>query len=228
MKASIYGILLACGILSAAPVVALAEAGYPIRAKVIYGLEEEVFIPELGIRLPAKIDTGAQSMSLSATNIERFERGVDDEWVRFDLAIDGFEGRTGIEMPLSRNVRIKRRASDYEEGEEKHYVRRPVVEMTVCIGGRETRLDVNLADRRNFSSPMLVGSDALAALDALVDARVKFAMGEPRCPGADKAMTSGDAKDDEDEDADESASSGTDDNEEESGGEADAPQDNDT
>lgn len=200
MKASIYRILLVCGVLSALPLSAAAESR-PIRAKVIYGLTEEVFIPDLNIRIPAKIDTGAESMSLSAINVERFERGPDDEWVRFDLAIDGFEDMTGIEMPLSRNVRIKRRAADVRDDDEKTWVSRPVVEMTICIGGREARLDVNLADRRNFSTPMLIGSEALAALDALVDAEVEFAMGLPRCAGAGKARDAHGAEAPEEEDA---------------------------
>ena len=45
--------------------VAGAAEGSP-QPRPIYGTAEEVFIPELGIRVPAKIDTGAESASLSA------------------------------------------------------------------------------------------------------------------------------------------------------------------
>ena len=85
------------------------------------------------------------------------------------------------------NVRIRRRASDFEEGEDKDYARRPVIELTLCIGDRKEKLNVNLADRRRFSQPMLIGRDALRALHAMVDAADKFAVGEPRCEGVDSA-----------------------------------------
>jgi len=151
----------------------------------IYGTAEEVFIPELGIRVPAKIDTGAESASLSAIHVRRFKRD-GEKWVRFQLAVEGLPAAE-IELPLSHNVRIRRRASDFEEGEDKDYARRPVIELTLCIGDRKEKLNVNLADRRRFSQPMLIGRDALRALHAMVDAADKFAVGEPRCEGVDSA-----------------------------------------
>lgn len=189
MKATVYSVLLVCTVVAGMPARAEHHSDTP-RAKVIYGLAEEVFIPELGIRLPAKIDTGAESASLSATNIGRFER-EGEKWVRFDLAVDGLQ-KESIELPLSHNVRIRRRASDYDESEEKHYARRPVVELTLCIGDRRARVDVNLADRRNFSQPVLIGFEGLQALDAMVDPDVKFAIGRPRCKGAKDALEPGD------------------------------------
>ncbi|WP_197477214.1 RimK/LysX family protein, partial [Alcanivorax sp. HI0044] len=86
--------------------------------KMIYGLHENVHIKELGITVPAKLDTGAGSASLSARYIRTFERdGV--EMVEFDLAIDRddredwgitTEQWDDVELPLSGHVRIKRRA----------------------------------------------------------------------------------------------------------------------
>ena len=152
--------------------------------KVIYGLSEAVFVEDLGIVLPAKVDSGAESASLSAMNIERFTRD-DERWVRFQLAVPGLDIGE-VEMPLAHNVRIKRRASDVE-GDEKDYSRRPVVQMRLCVGGREALLDVNLTDRRRFSHPMLLGHEALRAFRALVDAEYDRAMGAPRCEGAEQA-----------------------------------------
>lgn len=160
----------------------------PVKApapRQIYGLVEQAYLPELGLILPAKIDTGAESASLSAVDIRRFRRD-DEHWVRFRVPVAGMEMKE-FELPLSRHVRIRRRASDYEKGEEKGYARRPVVEMRLCVGKREVTLDVNLADRRRFSQPMLIGSEGLKALGALVDVESALAMGAPGCEGAANA-----------------------------------------
>jgi hypothetical protein len=174
--------LMLLAMLVAGVAMAAAEATQP---RPIYGTAEEVFIPELGIRVPAKVDTGAESASLSAIHVRRFKRN-DERWVRFQLAVEGLPAAE-IELPLSHNVRIRRRASDFEEGEDKDYARRPVIELTLCIGDRKQTLNVNLADRRRFSQPMLIGRDALRALHAMVDVEQKFAVGEPRCDGVDSA-----------------------------------------
>ena len=50
------------------PAVALSEV--PPANKRIYGLHESVHIRELGITVPAKLDTGADSASLSARYID--------------------------------------------------------------------------------------------------------------------------------------------------------------
>lgn len=159
------------------------------RPHVIYGLAEQVYVPALGIRLPAKIDTGAESASLSATHIERFKRD-NEKWVRFTLAVEGLP-ETEFELPLSHNVRIRRRASDFDNGEDKDYARRAVVELELCIGDRKALLNVNLADRRRFSQPMLLGQDGLRALAALVDVNAEGAMGSPACEGANTAIWPG-------------------------------------
>lgn len=167
------------------------------RSHVIYGLTEEVYVPALGIHVPAKIDTGAESASLSATHIERFKR-ENEKWVRFKLAVEGLPD-TEFELPLSHNVRIRRRASDFDKSEDKDYARRAVVELVLCIGDRKALLNVNLADRRRFSQPMLMGQDGLRALAALVDVNAAGAMGAPVCAGAETAIRPGQTSESEKE-----------------------------
>lgn len=166
-----------------------SQEGARVRSHVIYGLTEQVYVPALGIYLPAKIDTGAESASLSATHIERFKRG-NENWVRFKLAVAGLPD-TEFELPRSHNVRILRRASDFANDEDKGYSRRAVVELVLCVGDRKALLNVNLADRRRFSQPMLLGQDGLKALAALVDVNVEGAMGAPSCAGAEAAIGPG-------------------------------------
>ncbi|MGJ3255624.1 MAG: ATP-dependent zinc protease family protein [Alcanivorax sp.] len=167
------------------PAAALSEV--PVNKR-IYGLHESVHIGELGITVPAKLDTGADSASLSARYIKTFERdGV--KMVEFDIAIDrddreewGIQQREwdDVELPLTGHVRIKRRAESVQDGE-RDFSRRPMVTLTICMGGRQQKIDVNLTDRSEFRYPLLIGADALMSLGALVDPSLSMSVGTPRC-----------------------------------------------
>ncbi|WP_039926424.1 RimK/LysX family protein [Alcanivorax sp. DG881] len=181
-----------------APLVVVADDS---SGKMIYGLHEKVHIKELGITVPAKLDTGADSASLSARYIRTFEQdGV--EMVEFDLSIDrddredwgiNAEQWDDVELPLSGHVRIKRRAESVSPGE-RDYSRRPVVTLTVCMGNRQEQIEVNLTDRSEFRYPLLMGSEALQGLGALVDPSLSMAVGEPGCQAnsEDKVVESDD------------------------------------
>lgn len=163
--------LLLC--LLSCPLLVLAEE------KSIYGLNEHVALPDFGLEVPAKLDTGAQTASLSARDIERFKRD-GKSWVRFYLAIDEAHAQP-IELPLHRISKIKRRAGDFDPEEEKTYTPRPVVELDLCMGKAKRSIEVNLTDRTAFQYPLLIGSDALTRFEALVDPSLKYAAGKPGC-----------------------------------------------
>ncbi|MFQ3200209.1 MAG: hypothetical protein ACI9SK_000923 [Zhongshania sp.] len=152
----------------------------------IFGLSEYVYIEELGVGYKAKIDTGADSASINAINaqVEKVS-GDGDNIVHFDLVLPDKTLRS-VSLPLSKHIRIKRRASDYNE-DEKDYTRRPVLELTLCIGGDSHKVEVNLADRRQFSKPMLVGSEPLIAFNALVDPSKKYLQEKALCAKQDKS-----------------------------------------
>ncbi len=164
-----------------------AQAQEPT-SKVIYGLNEHVQLRELGVTVPAKLDTGAESASLSARHIRVFERdGVD--MVEFDLALMKQDREAmgikreqwdDIQLPLVGHVRIKRLAESLVE-EERGYNRRPMVMLTVCMGRRAEQIEVNLTDRSDFSYPLLIGADALKRLGAVVDPSLVMTAGHPRC-----------------------------------------------
>ena len=135
----------------------------------IFGLSETVYIEELDVVYEAKIDTGAESASINAINI-RVEKAKGDDGenkVHFDLVLPD-NSLKSITMPLTKHIRIKRRASDYSEND-KDYARRPVLDLTLCIGGYSKKVEANLADRRQFSKPMLIGHEPLILFGALVD-----------------------------------------------------------
>lgn len=148
--------------------------------KQVYGLHEKALLPELDLELPAKLDTGAVTASLSARNIETFKRD-GERWVRFQLAVDGQDEPQTLVRPLVRISQIKRRAGDMTPGDTAAYTARPVIEMPVCLGDSVQHIEVNLTDRSSFDFPLLIGSTALGEFDALVDPSRSYAHGRPGC-----------------------------------------------
>ncbi len=145
----------------------------------IYGRYEVIMIEELGQNpIKAKLDTGAYTASLNAVDIEYFEKGGDD-WVRFTPVIDD-KSLAEREMPLLKVSRIKQRAEEGDDSNDIASSKRPVVEMTLCIGQQKEVIEVNLTNRGHFTYPLLLGAKALRQLKALVDAGRKYTI-EPDC-----------------------------------------------
>lgn len=177
MRLQSLAILLCCSLL---PGLSLAAE------KTVYGLNEYIHLADLDLEVAAKLDTGAKTASLSARDIKRFKRD-GETWVRFYLAIDDAHEHP-IERPLARISKIKRRAGDYDPEEGKTYTARPVIELQVCMGKSLRTIEVNLTDRSAFQYPLLIGSEALKRLDAVVDPSLKYAAGKPGCtPDANSA-----------------------------------------
>ncbi|WP_028239218.1 retropepsin-like aspartic peptidase RloA [Stutzerimonas azotifigens] len=162
------------------PFVLLCFSGAGLASeKTIYGLNEYVALPEFNLEVSAKLDTGAETASLSARDIERFKRN-GESWVRFYLAIDDAHEHP-IERPLARISKIKRRAGDIDPEEDRTYTARPVIELDLCLGKVQRSIEVNLTDRSAFQYPLLIGSRALTRFGALVDPSLTYAAGKPGC-----------------------------------------------
>ena len=162
---------------------ALFSTGAMANQPQIYGLHEHVSLHELALKLPAKLDTGAETASLSAKNIEVFKRD-DGEWVRFQVGLDNAKQAPVIEKPLARMSYIKRRADDRKPGDKQLYSARPVVEMDICVGDELKNIEVNLTDRSAFEFPLLIGSTALKEFNAAVSPGVRYSAGQPSCAQA--------------------------------------------
>jgi len=138
----------------------VAKASLNFDNKIVVGANEWIYLNPPGLHLNARIDTGAATSSISATNIVRFERN-GKRWVSFDLELDD-EEPVHMEARLKRNVRI--RQASYEEID-----RRPVVEIDVMLGENiRQRTEFTLADRSRMSYPVLLGRSFLRDI-ALVD-----------------------------------------------------------
>lgn len=121
--------------------------------KILLGWIEPVLLdPELGLKLYAKLDTGADTSSLDAHHIRRVRVG-DRVYVRFAVRHPETHEFVELRKPFVRRVRIKRHGGLYQ--------RRYVVRMQVCVGNRTRAIEINLIDRATFAYPMLLGRSAL-------------------------------------------------------------------
>ncbi len=85
-------------------------------ARNIYGRYERVIIPEVGekIQLRAKLDSGAYTASLHATDIEYFKAEDGSNWVRFNTRGRTKKSVVSMELPLLRIAKIKQRIEEDE------------------------------------------------------------------------------------------------------------------
>ncbi|ABC63571.1 ATP-dependent zinc protease family protein [Erythrobacter litoralis] len=118
------------------------------------GWREVVALPDLtGARIPAKIDTGARTSSLHATEIERFDRD-GHRMLRFQLDIgDGRSEPVTVEVP-----RADQRVVTSSNGEAQT---RYIIKTSLRIGDTVFPAEFSLADRSDMKFPILVGRMAL-------------------------------------------------------------------
>lgn len=145
----------------------------------LYGRYEKVRLPQIGKTLDAKMDTGAKTASLSAKDIEQFQRD-GEPWVRFRLAAENAD-QTLFEQPLARVSKIKSRREALPRGAVVAPVERPVIALEVCLGQAARVIDVNLTDRSHFNYPLLIGATALGEFDAAINPAQRFTASSPRC-----------------------------------------------
>jgi len=124
--------------------------------KQVVGGREDVWIEDLQLALPARIDTGAETASLDARNIREFERD-GDEWVRFDIVHPGTGEPLTLERPVARVVRILQSTSEEAE-------RRAVIELGIVLGEVRQMAEFTLSDRSHLDFQMLVGRNILKDL----------------------------------------------------------------
>ncbi|RMQ46628.1 hypothetical protein ALQ04_04397 [Pseudomonas cichorii] len=145
----------------------------------LYGRYENIKVPEIGETFKAKMDTGALTASLSARDIELFQRDGDD-WVRFRLATKD-AGNKVYEHKVSRISKIKGRAEGDDDDEVIDPTTRPVVDLEMCLGNKKRTVEVNLVDRSHFNYPLLIGAKALREFDAAVNPARRYTADKPDC-----------------------------------------------
>ena len=133
-----------CALVSVLFAVGLVHAEYPV-----VGGIENVQIEPGEVTLRAKLDTGADRCSLSAQDIQYFQKGPD-LWVKFNLRNRNGDQRA-MEMKVLETVKVKREGGRLEK--------RPVVRFGVCLGSFYMLINASLSDRSDFAYPMLIGRD---------------------------------------------------------------------
>lgn len=142
--------------------------------KRVYGYLEEATLIEQHLTLPAKLDTGAKSASLYAKHI----RPIDIHGKpHLQFVVPTKAGDVHFTCVYVGDVDIKARSGEIAGTRLKNpFIRRPVVNMSLQLGGEIRTIRVNLANRRRFLYPLLLGREALVAFDALVDPKQKFTL----------------------------------------------------
>jgi hypothetical protein len=105
-----------------------------------------------GLVITAKLDTGAKTASLHASEIRQFVRD-DGDWVAFDVS-DKKGQKRHFEKKVSRVSQIKRLSGNAQN--------RPTVVMGVCLGKICRSVEVNLVDRTGFNYEFLLGRSFMA------------------------------------------------------------------
>lgn len=132
--------------------------------KLIMGWLESVYIDgNLDSRFKAKLDSGAKTSSIHATNISYFEKNQQD-WVRFTV-----HWRPGTDKAIG-PVEIERPVLEYKKIKLHNQMSmvRPVIELPIALAGKEYLPRFNLVDRAKFLYPVLLGRRFLRDV-ALID-----------------------------------------------------------
>jgi hypothetical protein len=127
-------------------------------ARVVLGWMEYARVESMNMRFKAKLDTGADNSSINVARIEEFTRD-GKPWVRF-VIVNEENKEVELEKEVVRTALIRRHGGESQP--------RYVVQMKITLGGLSKEVEVNLADRSEFTIPLLIGRSFLAP-EILVD-----------------------------------------------------------
>lgn len=128
----------------------------------VIGIEEGVFVTPFEAPFHAKIDTGADTSSIDAEEIQLTERD-GKKFVSFMIRQRGTEKVHSYTLPLKRKVSIVRHGDKSQS--------RYVVMLTVRIGKLEMEREFSLANRKNFRFQVLIGRNIISGAAAVDPSR---------------------------------------------------------
>ena len=137
--------------------------------KLILGESEWVYVEEANGAFQSRVDTGAATSSISATDITVFER-EGKRWVKFKMPMDNGKS-LDIEAPFVRYVKIKQASADGSD-------RRPVVRLTMQLGSLTEKAEFSLRDRSDMDFALLLGREFIKDV-AVVDVAREFVQPKP-------------------------------------------------
>ena len=140
---------------------------------IVVGWREWVLLPELGLMLKAKVDSGARTSTLHAFELEEFERG-GTAMVRFSIhpVQDDTEEVRVCEAEL-----VDKRLVTDSGG---HQELRPIIRTDVVLAGQRWPIELTLTGRDNMKFRMLLGRTAMQGR-ITIDPAASFLQGrQPR------------------------------------------------
>lgn len=137
-----------------------------LKGKLIVGEVERIYLAAAEQIYTARIDSGAETSSIDARNITRFERDGSN-WVRFDVPVSGSDELITLEKEVSRRVKVIQASAEDPE-------RRVVVELQFAIGDHQQVAEFSLTDRDDLSYEVLIGRNVLRDV-MLIDVGQEFA-----------------------------------------------------
>ena len=135
------------------PKAAVCPSVVETSSKIMVGGLEEVWFPDLGLALTARIDTGGATASMDAKDVSQFERD-GKPWVRFTIVNPETEKPETLERRLVRTLGFSRSGTTETK-------RRPVVKMGIIIGQSEQTAEFSLGDRSHTDYQVTIGRSIL-------------------------------------------------------------------
>lgn len=143
----------------------------------LIGWREVIGLPDLGISaMKAKIDTGARTSALHASDIVTIERD-DAHWVEFLVPLPGVAPKRRLQAQLVERRRIKNTSGVPDE--------RHVVRTRLQLGGQSWVIEVSLADRERMEFGLILGRTAIRNRRILVNPGKSFLAGAPAAPAVE-------------------------------------------
>ena len=138
-----------------------------------FGWIETVVVYPGEVVVDAKLDTGANTSSIDAPDLETYSKDGKLR-ARFSFT-NNFGEAAEIDRPVTRIAKIKDLNGPTQN--------RPVIQIGVCLADRYVLTQVTLFNRSKFDYRLLLGRRFLRGAGAVVDATKKYSA-QPRCEGA--------------------------------------------
>lgn len=138
------------------------------------GWREVVALPDLGVdAMRAKIDTGARTSALHATDQRVFERD-GERWVSFSITKADRRAAVRHEAKIHDERAIKNTSGVPET--------RIVIRTALRMGPKRWRIEASLANREEMEFDMILGRTAIRRHGLVVDAGRSWLLPPPKPP----------------------------------------------